>query len=185
MEACSQSKYNVLRQKIRGFMKIIKTVIFTLVVSSCIFAQNLSTSNKVDVTSSATQKKHKVDGVSSASEMVIEKRYHRLAVLWTTDNKEVFTKVVFPYVLNSKKMNWWNEVTLIIWGPSSKLLASDKDLQKLIGKLRKEGIILTACKWCSDEYKVSEILADLNIDVKYMGKPLTEFLQNDSKVITF
>ncbi|MFA8341757.1 MAG: DsrE family protein [Rhodothermaceae bacterium] len=166
-------------------MKILKTAIFTLLFFTCLFAQSHSTEKKVDGVSSATDKTHKVDGVSSASEMVVEKKYQRLAVLWTTDNKEVFTKVVFPYVLNSKKMNWWDEVTLIVWGPSSKLLGSDKELQELIGKLREEGIILTACKWCSDEYKVSEILADLNIDVKYMGKPLTEFLQNDSKVITF
>lgn len=166
-------------------MKIFKSIVFAVLVLSCIYAQTDSSHTKVDGKSSATYKKHKVDGVSSASEMVMEKKYNRLAVLWTTDNKEVFTKVVHTYVLNSKKAKWWDEVTLIVWGPSSKLLAEDKELQKLTAELREAGVILTACKWCSDQYNVSEILASLNIDVKYMGKPLTEFLQSDAKVITF
>ncbi|MFC1502545.1 DsrE family protein [bacterium] len=109
----------------------------------------------------------------------------RLDILWTSGEKEVFTKVVYPYSLNSRKMGWWKEVSIIVWGPSSKLLSEDSELQDLIGKLKENGVILTACKWCSDQYEVSDKLKTLGIDVKYMGKPLTEYLKSGHKVLVF
>jgi hypothetical protein len=108
-----------------------------------------------------------------------------LVILWTSGDREVFTKVVFPYALNSMKQEWWKEVTLIVWGPSARLAASDEELQGQLRKVSEAGVRLTACKWCSDQYEVSDRLAELGIDVKYMGKPLTEFLKSDASVIVF
>ena len=109
----------------------------------------------------------------------------KLVILWTTAEKDVFTKVAYMYGLNSKKHDWWKEVILIIWGPSSKLLAEDKELQENIQAMKEEGVTLTACKWCSDEYGVSENLEKMGIDVKYMGKPLTEFIKENRHVMVF
>ena len=108
-----------------------------------------------------------------------------LAILWTTGEKEVFTKVVYPYGLNSTKQGWWETVTLIVWGPSSKLLSEDSELQEMLKRLKDAGAVLTACKWCSDQYGVSEKLAELGVDVKYMGKPLTQFLKSGYKMLIF
>jgi hypothetical protein len=108
-----------------------------------------------------------------------------LVVLWTSGEKDVFTKVVYPYCLNSKKQGWWKQVTLIVWGPSSRLLSVDDELQEAIRELGKAEIRLTACKWCADQYEVSEKLAGLGIDVKYMGQPLTEFLKSSAHVMVF
>ena len=172
-------------------MKTFKMLICLLFITSLLFAQTKETEIKIDGNSSATHKvdakssaTQKVDGTSSASAKM-NAEYKKVAILWTSGDKEVFTKVVYPYTLNSKKMKWWDEVTLIVWGPSSKLLAEDKELHQTIKKLKDAGVILTACKWCSDQYNVSETLGKLKIDVKYMGKPLTEFLQTNVKVITF
>ena len=109
----------------------------------------------------------------------------RLDILWTSGEKDVFTKVVLPYGLNSKKMGWWKEVSLIVWGPSSKLLSEDAELQEGIAKLKETGVKLTACKWCSDQYGVSDKLEKMGIEVKYMGKPLTGYLKAGHKVLTF
>lgn len=108
-----------------------------------------------------------------------------LAVLWTTAKKDVFTKVVYPYTLNSIKYEWWNHVELIVWGPSSKLLGEDEELQEVIADLLKAGVNITACLWCSDQYGVSDKLRDMGIDVKYMGRPLTNHLKNGWKTLTF
>ena len=108
-----------------------------------------------------------------------------LVVLWTTADKEVFTKVVFPYVSNSKKYNWWSKEILIIWGPSAKLCAQDRQIHKHINKLIKNGIVLKTCKWCSDQYGVSSVLDSLGVDVEYMGEPLTDYLKSGYKVLTF
>src|SRR6056297_2691225 len=108
-----------------------------------------------------------------------------LVVLWTSGDVEVAKKMVFMYVYNAKKYEWWDKITFIIWGPSSKLLADNKKLQKTLRKMKTEGIKLEACKACSDQYGVTEKLKKLGVDVKYMGKPLTEYIKKEYKVITF
>jgi hypothetical protein len=109
-----------------------------------------------------------------------------LVVLWSSGDREVATKMVFMYTLNAKRRDWWKNVTLIVWGPSAKLLTQDSQLQDRIKEMREAGVSLLACKACSDSYGVSESLEKLGIDVKYMGEPFTEILKdNRQKVITF
>ena len=109
-----------------------------------------------------------------------------LVVLWTSGDREVALKMAFMYTLNSKRFNWgWKNVTLIVWGPSSKLLAADTELQEYLPRMREAGVKLMACKNCSDLYGVSDDLRRLDIEAKYMGKPLTDYLRNDNcRVIT-
>ncbi len=110
---------------------------------------------------------------------------NKLAIIWTSADKEVAEKMVFMYAYNAAKFEWWDEINFIIWGPSSKLLSEDKDLQDYIKKMKEAGINVYACKACADMYKVSDKLSKIGIEVKYMGKPLTQYLQKDYKVITF
>jgi len=110
---------------------------------------------------------------------------NKLAVVWTSADKEVAEKMVFMYAYNAAKFGWWDEINFIIWGPSSKLLSEDKDLQEYILKMKEVGVNVYACKACADMYKVSDKLSEIGIEVKYMGKPLTQYLQEGHKVITF
>lgn len=105
---------------------------------------------------------------------------NELVVLWTSGDREVALKMAFMYTLNSKLKGWWKEVTLVIWGPSARLLATDMELQARLSTMRDAGVRLRACKACADEYGVSPDLEKLGIVVEYMGQPLTEFLKNDS-----
>ena len=109
----------------------------------------------------------------------------KMAILWTTAEREVALKTIFMYAKNAKKSGWWDEVQLIIWGPSSKALSVDIELQDGIKELKNAGILLTACKACSDSYGVSNVLEGLGIEVKYMGKPLTDILKSDWTLLTF
>ena len=109
----------------------------------------------------------------------------KLAVVWTSGDKEVALKMVFMYTYNSKFKGWWDDVTLIVWGPSSKLLSEDKELQEYVKKAQDVGVKFQACRACSDMYGVTEKLEDLDIEVIYMGEPLSNYLKNDHKVITF
>ena len=110
----------------------------------------------------------------------------KLAVLWTSGDPFVAHKVCFMYTHNAKKAGWWNEVQLIVWGPSSKLLAEDNDLQTAVKAMMADGVVVKACKACADSYGVSDDLAVLGIEVKYMGQPLTEMLKSDQwQVLTF
>jgi hypothetical protein len=107
-----------------------------------------------------------------------------LVVLWASGDPEVALKMVFMYTLNCKLQGWWKEVTLIVWGPSAKILSENIQLQKSIQKMKEAGVILEACKACADLYHVSPKLKELGIDVKYMGQPFTEYLKSDKVVLS-
>lgn len=109
----------------------------------------------------------------------------KLVVVWTSGDREVALKMVFMYTLNAKLRGWFKDVTLVIWGPSAKLLSEDEDLQTYIGTINHSGVELLACRACTDEYGVTEVLEKLEIEVIYMGEPLTSYLKDDIKIITF
>ncbi|PKN71050.1 MAG: DsrE family protein [Deltaproteobacteria bacterium HGW-Deltaproteobacteria-12] len=107
-----------------------------------------------------------------------------LYVLWTNDNPITSEKMVFMYTINSLLKDWWEDVTLIIWGAPAKLVSEDKNIQKLVQKALEAGVHITACKACADQLGVTETLEKLNIEVKYWGAPLTEILKNNEKLLT-
>ena len=109
----------------------------------------------------------------------------KLFVLWSSGDREVATKMVFMYTLNAKLRGWWNDVSLIVWGPSAKLVSQDKELQAKIKEIKEAGVEMLACKACSDSYGVSDSLEAIGIEVKYMGEPLTQILKGNDKIITF
>lgn len=123
---------------------------------------------------------------NSKEARTVSKDSDKLAVLWTSGDPEVAHKVCFMYTHNAKKNGWFNTVQLIIWGPSSKLLAEDLKLQSTIKAMMADGVEVKACKACADSYGVSDKLASLGIEVKYMGLPLTRILKSaEWKVLTF
>ena len=109
----------------------------------------------------------------------------KLMVLWTSGDREVALKMVFMYTFNAKKRGWWDEVRFVVWGPSSKLLSEDKELQKGIKDMIEAGVEIQACKACADMYGVSDELAALGVDIKYMGVPLTDMLKGGWISLTF
>jgi len=110
---------------------------------------------------------------------------NELVVLWTSGDREVALKMVFMYTFNSKAKGWWENVCLIVWGPSSKLLTEDKELQDYVGRMIEAGIKVVACKACTDSYGISDAIEKLGIEVKFMGQPLTHILKQNTKLITF
>lgn len=108
----------------------------------------------------------------------------KLVVLWTSGDREVALKMVFMYTYNAKKFGWWNDITLLVWGPSQKLLTEDKELQDNVKMMIESGIEVLACKGCSDQYEISEKLEEIGVTVRYTGKDLTSFIK-ERHLITF
>jgi hypothetical protein len=109
----------------------------------------------------------------------------KLVVVWTSDNPYVAERVAFMYTHNAKTQKWFKDVTLVIWGPSAKLITENVKLQDEIRAMQKDGIVVEACIACSNAYGVTEDLRKLGYDVKGMGKPLTDYLKTGAKVLTF
>lgn len=109
----------------------------------------------------------------------------KLVVIWTSGDREVALKMVFMYTLNSRLKDWWKDVCLLVWGPSSKLLSVDTELQEKMAEIKAAGVELLACKACADSYGVSQRLEEIGVEVKYTGQTLTQFLKEGYKIITF
>lgn len=107
-----------------------------------------------------------------------------LFVLWTNADPITAEKMVFMYTTNSLIHDWWEKVTIIIWGAPAKLVSEDVNMQKKVKDALDAGVHITACKACADELGVTETLKNLNIEVNYLGVPLTEILKNEEKLLT-
>ena len=121
-----------------------------------------------------------------AAEEVQNQETPKIAIVWTSGDRDVALKMVFMYALNAKRRGWAEEVELIVWGPSAKLVSNDLELQEQVAAMQEVGVVFKACKACADSYGVSDKLQELGIEVKYMGVDLTEFIAADDwEVITF
>ncbi len=106
----------------------------------------------------------------------------RLLVLWTSGDRDVALRMVLMYTMNSKRFDWWADITLVVWGPSQKLLCGDKELQKKVADIMEAGIVVKACKACADQYGLSGKLETLGITVKYINE-LTDYLKRGYRVL--
>ncbi len=115
----------------------------------------------------------------------MDKKTEKLAVLWVSGDRDVAEKSCLMYTHAAKRNGWFDEVVLIVWGSSSKLLAEDEALQKKVKEMIADGVILEACIACSNGFGVTEELKALGIDVKGMGVPLTNYLKSGYHVLTY
>ena len=108
----------------------------------------------------------------------------KLVMIWSSADRDVALNMVFMYTSNSKKFGWWDDITMVVWGPSAKLLAEDEALQIHMKNMIDAGVVVKACKLCSDSYGVSGKLEELGIIVKYM-KELTDYIKEGRNILTF
>jgi len=110
----------------------------------------------------------------------------RLAIVWTSGDPDVAHRMALMYTHASQKRGWFDENLVIVWGPSARLLAGDKDLQAKVKAMQDDGVTFQACVVCADMYGVTPALRELDVEVKPMGEPLTGLLQSDGwEVMTF
>lgn len=116
----------------------------------------------------------------------VESKPTRLALVWTSGDPDVAHRMALMYSHAAKRAGWYDEVTLIVWGPSQRLLVGDKDLQAKVEAMRKDGVIVRACIACANSYGIADDLRALGLPVEPMGQPLSEMLQSDGwDVLTF
>ncbi|MDO9265661.1 MAG: DsrE family protein [Sulfurimonas sp.] len=110
---------------------------------------------------------------------------NKLLIIWSSADEEVAKKLILLYGSVMLPRGYWDEATIMIWGPSAKLLAEDEELQERVKTVMQTGVKFNVCVVCSDDYGVSEQLSALGIELTHTGEMLTNALQSDYKVITF
>jgi hypothetical protein len=114
----------------------------------------------------------------------MESQKSKLNILWTNDSPVTAELMVFMYALNMKRKKVWDEITLILWGATVKLTAENSTIQALVKEAQVLGIHVSACKACSDQLGVSELISGQGIELIYWGEPLTEIIKSGEKLIT-
>lgn len=56
------------------------------------------------------------------------------------------------YSMNVKLNGRWEEITLLVWGASTKLLPSDIGLQVELKPVQDAGVRVIACKSCAEKF---------------------------------
>ncbi len=109
---------------------------------------------------------------------------NKLYILWTNDNVLTAEHMLLMYAQNTLKKGLWDEVSIIIWGATSKLVAENTHIQKLIVEAQEHGVKFSACSSCAENLGTTQALSDLGIELKGWGKPLTEIIKNKEHLIT-
>ncbi len=108
----------------------------------------------------------------------------KLNILWVNDNPDTAHSMVFMYATNAKINSWFDQIEVIIWGPTAKLVAQDKNIQERIKIAQHAGVVVKACVVCANMFDVTETLKSLDIEVDGMGLPLTNILKENERLLT-
>ena len=108
-----------------------------------------------------------------------------LVVMWSSGDPDVAEKACLMYASAAKKYKWFNEVIVVVWGPSEKLLSENASVKAKVATMEKDGIIFQACIACANMYGVTSDLKTCQVDVKGMGTPLTKYLKRGYKIISY
>jgi len=109
-----------------------------------------------------------------------------VVILWKTDNDIDIHNLVLPYALNAHKEQWFDHVTLLIWGASQKRVLEDKMISEKVKQLKEQGIRTVACKLCAENIHTDDYLKRLLVEVIYTGELLSNALKDpDTEVVTF
>ena len=110
---------------------------------------------------------------------------NELMVVWTTDNKETILNMVFLYTLNAKLKGWFDEVTLLIWGASQRVLTEDKEIQAKVKEMSDAGVNVVACQKCSENLDIKDTLQSCGVEVFYTGVLLSDWAKSGKPLMTF
>lgn len=125
------------------------------------------------------------DVLMQLTQIVKASNANKLVLIWSSDDPMVAQRVALMFSHAAQKNKWFSDVTLVIWGPSAKLIAGDTTLQKKIGDMQIDGVKIEACVACASAYGVEDKLKALNYEVLPMGEPLANYLKRGYNVITF
>ncbi|WP_320174426.1 DsrE family protein [Maridesulfovibrio sp.] len=108
----------------------------------------------------------------------------KLNLLWTNADPVASELMVMMYAYNAMKKSLWEEVRVIVWGATAKLVAEDVHIQKLVAEAQEQGVEFSACAACADQLGVKSQLEQLGIEIIFWGVPLTEIIKSGEHLIT-
>jgi len=108
----------------------------------------------------------------------------KLTILWTNADPLTAEMMVFMYANAALKYNWWDQVRLIVWGATAKLVAENEHIQAKLLEAKAMGVDVGFCIACANELGVADKIEALGFELKSMGPEVTKVLKDDGKMLT-
>lgn len=108
----------------------------------------------------------------------------KLHILWTNSNVNTSRMMVIKYARNAMLNNWWDNVTVIIWGDTTRLVATDPIIQEEMRIAKQAGVHFSACLACAINLGIREDLELLGLELIPWGVPFTEIIKEKKNLIT-
>ena len=98
-----------------------------------------------------------------------------LVVIATGENEKALTGLM--YASRTLAEGWMDEVKVVFFGPSERLLVEDEVIAKTVKEF---GAVETpiACKFISDRDGISEKIEALGVNVDYVGTIISNFIKD-------
>ena len=80
------------------------------------------------------------------------------------------------YAVNALKHGWMEEVKIFFFGPAQDLLLEDAELQNYMQEYKAMEESVVACKYIADRDKKSARISALGIEVEYVGKMISDYI---------
>ena len=97
-----------------------------------------------------------------------------LVIVATSDNEKVRTALKFAN--NVKKRGYLDDVKVVYFGPSEKLVVEDPFISDQAQEIAEAGSSIS-CKFISDRDGVSEKLKKLGVQVKYVANTISDLIK--------
>ena len=106
-----------------------------------------------------------------------------LIIISSSDREKVWTGLLYARAAIAGE--WMGSAKIIIWGPSSGVIAKDIELQDWVREIINMGEKVYVCKACSDKYGVSGKLKKLGCEVEYVGSISSKFIKEGYTVFNW
>lgn len=98
-----------------------------------------------------------------------------LAIISTAERGKAQTGLM--YSLNALKHGWMEDVKLFFFGPAQALLLEDEQLQQWVKEFQALEEPVTACKFIADNEGTDKQIAELGVDVQYVGTMISDLIK--------
>ena len=98
-----------------------------------------------------------------------------LVIVATGDREKAQTALM--YVNNAMKRGWLDDIKVVYFGPSEKLVVEDPVISDQAREIAEAGGSI-ACKYISDRDGVSEKMEKLGVQVEYVGNIISDLIKD-------
>lgn len=117
-------------------------------------------------------------------ERIEEVSDRHLHILWTNADPDTSENMVLMYARNAMLNDWWDKVTVIVWGGPQRLVLENEAVRLKMQLARQAGVEFSACISCAINLGLEEKLQACEIETIRWGEKLSLLMQNGKHLLT-